>query len=340
MSGRTRRRTGAAPDHPRRGAGTRLHRRPHGERLSSWPKWANGSSTSTASTPISRCSIPPPNAAALDAGGGVSIDEVTSARRAVRELTAVQAGLGGDPRARARELDLLQYQLTELDAAALVSPTEDAELREEEAWLSDAAALRSAAAAVADGLSADDGIVDRLGSLVARLAGSTPLAPLHDRLLVLQTELSDAATEGRAATEAFEDNPGRLAEVGARRHLLTDLRRKYGATLADVIEFRDQARRRRADLEDHDSRARRSKPSWKPPRPSWQLRRNASARSAGRWRPRSLHRSSPCCICWPCRRPDSRWRSVRTGPVRPSRGGWAPTRGSSTPGPGEGGVWR
>jgi DNA repair protein RecN (Recombination protein N) len=195
--------------------------------------------------------------AALDAGGGVSSDEVISARRAVRELAAVQAGLGGDARARARELDLLQYQLTELDAAELSSPTEDAELRDEEAWLSDAAALRGAAAAVLDGLSADDGIVDRLGSLVARLAGAPPLAPLHHRLLDLQTELSDAATEARAATEQFEDNPGRLAEVGARRHLLTELRRKYGATLAEVIEFGDEARRRRAELEDHDSRARR-----------------------------------------------------------------------------------
>jgi DNA repair protein RecN (Recombination protein N) len=195
--------------------------------------------------------------AALDAGGGIRIVEVSSARRAVRELIAVQAGLGGDARARARELDLLQYQLTELDAAELQSPTEDAELRDEEAWLSDATALRSAAAAVADGLNADDGIVDRLGSLVARLAGSRPLAALHDRLLSLQTELSDAAAEARAATEEFEDNPARLAEVGARRALLTDLRRKYGATLAEVIEFRDQARSRRAGLEDHDSRARR-----------------------------------------------------------------------------------
>jgi DNA repair protein RecN (Recombination protein N) len=195
--------------------------------------------------------------AALDVSGDVSVNEVTSARRAVRELTTLQAGLGGDARARARELDLLQYQLSELDAAELLSPTEDADLREEEAWLSDAAALRSAAAAVADGLNADDGIVDRVGSLVARLAGSTPLGPLHDRLLALQTELSDAATEARAATEAFEDDPVRLAEIGARRHLLTDLRRKYGATLAEVIDFRDQARRRRADLEDHDSRAHR-----------------------------------------------------------------------------------
>jgi DNA repair protein RecN (Recombination protein N) len=194
--------------------------------------------------------------AALDAGGGISIDEVSSARGAVRELLAVQAGLGGDARARARELDLLQYQLTELDAAELQSPTEDAELREEEAWLSDAAALRSSAAAVADGLTADDGIVDRLGSLVARLAGPAPLAALHDRLLSLQTELSDAAAEARAATEEFEENPARLAEVGARRALLTDLRRKYGATLAEVIDFRDQAQRRRAELENHDSRAR------------------------------------------------------------------------------------
>jgi DNA repair protein RecN (Recombination protein N) len=193
---------------------------------------------------------------ALDTAAGISTGEVSQARSTVRELTAIQTGLGGDPRARARELDLVRYQLTEWDAAALESANEDAELRDEEEWLSDAAALRDAAASVADNLTADDGLVDLLGLLVARLAGRTPLSALHDRLLDLQAELSDVASEARAAADAFEDNPARLTEIGARRHLLTELRHKYGATLQDVIDFREQARSRLGELEAHDDRAR------------------------------------------------------------------------------------
>ncbi len=109
---------------------------------------------------------------------------------------------------------------------------------------------------MADCLTADEGIIDRLGSLVARLAGRSPLASLHDRLLGLQMELSDLGSEARAAAETFEDDPQRLAEIGARRQLLTELRRKYGATLQEVIDFREQARDAGAELEAHDERAR------------------------------------------------------------------------------------
>jgi DNA repair protein RecN (Recombination protein N) len=192
--------------------------------------------------------------AALDAAGDVSTESIAQARRRVRDLTSQQSGLGGDARTRARELDLLRYQVGELDAADLGSPTEDDDLRAREELLSHASALRTATASVADALASDDGIVDRLGSLVATLAGPAPLAPLHDRLLAVQVELSDAASEARTAAEAFEDDPDQLAEVGARRRVLTDLRRKYGDTLEEVIVFRDQARVRMAELEDYDRR--------------------------------------------------------------------------------------
>jgi DNA repair protein RecN (Recombination protein N) len=195
--------------------------------------------------------------AALDTAAGISTEAVARARRKVRDLTADQAGLGGNARARARELDLLRYQVNELDAAAVTSPNEDEDLREEQDRLTDASALRTAAATVASELASDEGIIDRLGSLVAALAGPAALHPLHDRLLALQAELADLAGEARAATEAFEDDPERLTEIGARRRVLSDFRRKYGDTLADVIAFGEQARDRIAELEAHDSRAAR-----------------------------------------------------------------------------------
>ena len=76
-----RRGTGAAPDHPRIGPQPRLRRRPHGAA----PQLADGAnswSTSTASTPTSRCSIPAAQRAALDASAGISTDEVTPGRGA------------------------------------------------------------------------------------------------------------------------------------------------------------------------------------------------------------------------------------------------------------------
>jgi DNA repair protein RecN (Recombination protein N) len=55
--------------------------------------------------------------------------------------------------------------------------------------------------------------------------------------------------------ENLEDDPDRLAEIGTRRQLLGELRRKYGATLAEVIAFREETRARVAELGSHDARA-------------------------------------------------------------------------------------
>ncbi|HET9689806.1 MAG TPA: hypothetical protein VFP61_01535, partial [Acidimicrobiales bacterium] len=74
---------------------------------------------------------------------------------------------------------------------------------------------------------------------------------------VLQAELADAASDARALAEGFDDDPERLAAVVARRQLLRDLRRKYGDSLADVIDFGVAARARLTELEGWDARAAR-----------------------------------------------------------------------------------
>jgi DNA repair protein RecN (Recombination protein N) len=195
--------------------------------------------------------------AGLDASGHIDVTVLTRARRQVRDLRAAQAELGGDQRARAHELDLLRFQVAEIEAAGLVSPTEDEDLRLEEAQLSEASAWRAAAAGTADGLAGDDGLIDRLGALVLHLPGPPPLSDLHERLLAVQAELSDVASDARSATELFVDDPDRLAAVGARRQVLRELRRKYGDSISDVIAFGEQARARLAELEAHDERAAR-----------------------------------------------------------------------------------
>jgi len=195
--------------------------------------------------------------AALDRAGGISTDEVAEARQRVRRITSAQEALGGDARTRARELDLLRYQLAELDAARLEDPDEDDVLQEEEDRLADASGLRQAASHAWQALTGEDGVVDRLGSAVAVLGGRKALAELEGRLRAAAAEVTDAAADARAVAEAAEDDPARLAAIGARRHLLSDMRRKYGETLEAAMRYRDDLRHRVEELASHDRRAAR-----------------------------------------------------------------------------------
>jgi DNA repair protein RecN (Recombination protein N) len=193
--------------------------------------------------------------AALDRAGGITTGEVAGARRRVRQIVAAQEALGGDARTRARELDLLRYQLAELDAAELEDPDEDDVLQEEEESLGDASGLRHAASTAWQALVGDDGIVDQLGAVVAAVGGRKPLSEVEGRVRALATELADVASNARTVAESAEDDPARLAAVGARRQLLTEIRRKYGETLVAATQYREETRRRVEELVSHDSRA-------------------------------------------------------------------------------------
>ena len=95
----------------------------------------------------------------------------------VRDLTEIDASLaalGGDERLRAREIDLLRFQVGELDAAGIDDPDEDAALDAEESLLADAAAHREAGAAAYEALAADDGARDALGRALAAVDGRAP----------------------------------------------------------------------------------------------------------------------------------------------------------------------
>ncbi|MBV9660488.1 MAG: DNA repair protein RecN [Acidimicrobiales bacterium] len=191
----------------------------------------------------------------LDRARGIDATEVVLRRRTVRELRDQQAAFGGDRHSRARELDLLNYQLREIDAAALDDPAEDAILQAEEDVLSDAAGLVAAAQAVWSALTGDGGAVDRVGEAVAATGSRRPLAELQDRLLALQEEISDSGGQARSIAESIEEDPGRLVEIGERRKTLGELRRKYGGSLEEVIAYREDLRGKVEDLETHDQRA-------------------------------------------------------------------------------------
>jgi DNA repair protein RecN (Recombination protein N) len=193
--------------------------------------------------------------AALDEFGGVDLAPLRAARARLTEIDAALAALGGDERARAREIDLLRHQVDELDLAELVDPAEDAALDAEETVLADAAAHREAGERATAAILDEGGVRDLLAGALAALDGRGPYAAVAARLHDALAELDDAAHELRSVAEVIEESPERLAEVTERRQLLADLRRKYGDDLAAVMEFHAEAEDRLRELESYEVRA-------------------------------------------------------------------------------------
>ena len=81
----------------------------------------------------------------LDAFAGTDLSRVRALRSQLRALDDALAALGGDEQQRAREADVLRYQVDEIAAARLEDPDEEQALRNEEDRLADAGAYREAA---------------------------------------------------------------------------------------------------------------------------------------------------------------------------------------------------
>ena len=192
---------------------------------------------------------------ALDHFCGVDLEPLRNSRARLTEIEALLATLGGDERARAREIDLLRFQVKEITDANLQSPTEDEELSRSEDLLADAVAHREALYAAASALQDDDGASDGVGKSVAAISHRETVALLVERLKNVQAEIDDVAREMRDVAESIEEDPAKLDEVRQRRHLLVDLRRKYGESLSEVIAYGSDSGLRLNELEGFEARA-------------------------------------------------------------------------------------
>src|SRR3954452_14978878 len=178
-----------------------------------------------------------------------------SARLDARRHADELATLGGDERSRAREVDLLRYQLDEIDVAAIVDADEDDRLLGEAELLADAESHREALPSAYQQL--EGPAEDALGAAVAALAARAPFDALAERLRLLQADVQEAAHDVRTTEEKIVADPQRLQVVQTRRALLAELRRKYGPALTDVLEYSRETRARLEELEQHDARAAR-----------------------------------------------------------------------------------
>lgn len=192
---------------------------------------------------------------ALDSWGGIDLRPLVGARNELVALQRNLAALGGDARLRAQEIDVLRYQVDEIDAAQLDNPDELEQLTRQEDLLADATAHLTQGHTARQALSGEQGAIDKLGETAAALAGRQPFVAVIERLGAVAADLDDTASLLRDLLESIEDDPRALAEVRARHQRLRELTRKYGDSLADVKAFCTDAAQRLSQLERHDELA-------------------------------------------------------------------------------------
>ncbi|HEX2171627.1 MAG TPA: DNA repair protein RecN [Dehalococcoidia bacterium] len=185
----------------------------------------------------------------LDRAGGL-LDRRAEVAQACGEWRATCQAittLQEDEREVARQLDLLRFQIEEIEAAAL-TPDEEATLEAEARRLSNAEALGRLAETVYEALrgggrgqAAGDLIDEAVGALTHLQRLDPAVEPQLTELIDLAERVQDLARWVRGYRDELEADPIRLTQIEERRQLIQGLKRKYGGTIEEILAFAAQA---------------------------------------------------------------------------------------------------
>lgn len=162
---------------------------------------------------------------------------------------------------RIRRIDLLTYQIKEIDAANLAIGEEE-QLEEQRGLLQNAQAVMEGLEGANAALSGDEG--ENGGTLasfsvalhmldgIARL--SADYQQLSEKLHALYYDLEDASYTLRDYRSDFSFEPGMLDEIETRLELISTLKRKYGADIAEVLAYRDKSAEELSLIENAEER--------------------------------------------------------------------------------------
>ena len=192
------------------------------------------------------------------AGADDSLKEVAALYARRRGLEQEVEKLSMDEQERLRRIDLMSFELQELDRAAL-APGEDAKLEGEKLLLVNLEKIRAAASLAYGRLYEDEGSACARLATVGRAVEDLSRwdASFENRLPGLteaKTSLEDLALFLRDYLERLDAEPHRLDAIESRLALLDRLKRKYGGTIEAAIEYRERTRRGLEDIERADER--------------------------------------------------------------------------------------
>ena len=185
-------------------------------------------------------------------------DTVADLRRQIERMTM-------DESEKVRRMETLRYQIEEISKAELEAG-EDEALEERRKLLQNAEKLSDGINAAVEclyGGDETDGAATLLAQAereLARLSRYTDaFAQLHDKVADLMYQVQDVAEEARDARDDLSYSADELEQIEARLDVIHRLRRKYGVTCADILEYLEKAKAELDEIEFADDHLERLK---------------------------------------------------------------------------------
>jgi DNA repair protein RecN (Recombination protein N) len=186
-------------------------------------------------------------------------EAVSSLHHDAQALRRRLDGLRTGERERAQRMDLLRFQIREIESTSL-SPGEDTALEEERRILSNLSRLNelseSSYALLYSGEGSTSETLTSAASTVKEVASIDQEA--EEALRIIEEALpliEEASLSLRNLKDKYQMDPARLEEVENRIELITNLKRKYGETVEAILAYRDEALAELSDIENADETA-------------------------------------------------------------------------------------
>jgi DNA repair protein RecN (Recombination protein N) len=190
----------------------------------------------------------------LDAYGSLSPlrEAYATVYRSVTALESQRRDLDGDDTHVAEQIDLLQHQVQEIDDARF-APGDEEELEREHTLNANARRILELAGTARHALTDADAAA--FNSMVTVQSATRPLAdllddakPWHEEAASIATQIQELSRSITDYVERIEADPERLQYLEDRKALLHKLKRKYGATIPDILNGLETARQKLKDL--------------------------------------------------------------------------------------------
>ena len=187
----------------------------------------------------------------LDSFGrtGKLLEDYRKAYEAVQARKKQISALEMDEAERSRRVDTLTYQIGELERADL-KEGEDEELDERRKLLRSVGKLMDAVQEAEYALSGSEDsqgacdLIAQAEGAVSRVARLTdPLAALAEKLSALRCAADDAAECLRDMSRELDFSPGELDQIEGRLDIIYRLKKKYGSTVAEMLDYLERSRR-------------------------------------------------------------------------------------------------
>ena len=175
-------------------------------------------------------------------------EAVAKLRREIDRMTM-------DEGEKLRRMETLKYQIKEIEKADL-RPGEDEELEERRKLLQNSEKIADGMNDAVENIYGSDDSDGAAGMLataeraLARIAKfSDNISALHERVADLMYQVQDLAQEVRDARDDLAYSADELEEIESRLDVIHKLRRKYGVTCADILEYLDKAKKELDEIE-------------------------------------------------------------------------------------------